>query len=119
MADEVRRAGGSRPGGGDLADRRNVNITNRLYLGLPVLQFPLQAPPDRPGIRHHAGPIPREDRPYAGVWAATSLLLQGGLHPQLRIDFYERLFSDRALYPYARLHALVRLRWRTSPASAA
>ena len=35
------------------------------------------------------------------------LLLQGGLHPQLRIDFYERLFSDlKALYPTLRLHAL-------------
>ena len=35
------------------------------------------------------------------------LLLQGGLHPQLRIYFYERLFSDlKALYPTLRLHAL-------------
>lgn len=67
VADEVRPRRGSRPGGGDLADRPQCQHHQRLHLGLPVLQFPLQAPPDRPGIRHHAGRIPREDRPYAGA----------------------------------------------------
>ena len=35
------------------------------------------------------------------------LLLQGGLHPKLGIDFYEELFSTlKSLYPQVRLHAL-------------
>ena len=44
---------------------------------------------------------------FGGALGGDQLLLQGGLHPQLRIDFYERLFSDlKALYPTLRLHAL-------------
>ena len=35
------------------------------------------------------------------------LLLQGGLHPKLGIEFYEELFSTlKSLYPQVRLHAL-------------
>ncbi len=35
------------------------------------------------------------------------LLLQGGLHPKLKIDFYENLFSElKKLYPQVKLHAL-------------
>ena len=35
------------------------------------------------------------------------LLLQGGMHPKLGIEFYEELFSTlKALYPQVRLHAL-------------
>lgn len=37
----------------------------------------------------------------------NQLLLQGGLHPGLSIDFYEKLFSDlKGHYPDVRLHAL-------------
>ena len=35
------------------------------------------------------------------------LLLQGGLHPKLKLDFYTSLFSDlKKLYPNIKLHAL-------------
>jgi cyclic dehypoxanthinyl futalosine synthase len=35
------------------------------------------------------------------------LLLQGGLHPKLKLDFYTNLFSDlKKLYPNIKLHAL-------------
>ena len=37
----------------------------------------------------------------------NQLLLQGGLHPKLGVDFYERLFSElKSRYPEVRLHAL-------------
>ena len=37
----------------------------------------------------------------------NQLLLQGGLHPKLSLDFYEKLFSDlKSHYPEIRLHAL-------------
>lgn len=37
----------------------------------------------------------------------NQLLLQGGLHPKLKLDFYVKLFSDlKLLYPNIKLHAL-------------
>ncbi len=37
----------------------------------------------------------------------NQLLLQGGLHPKLKLDFYTNLFSElKSLYPEVRLHAL-------------
>ena len=37
----------------------------------------------------------------------NQLLLQGGLHPKLKLDFYTNLFSElKKLYPKLKLHAL-------------
>lgn len=37
----------------------------------------------------------------------NQLLLQGGLHPKLKLDFYTNLFSElKSLYPNIKLHAL-------------
>lgn len=37
----------------------------------------------------------------------NQLLLQGGLHPKLKLDFYKNLFSElKSLYPNIKLHAL-------------
>ncbi|MDA3952422.1 MAG: dehypoxanthine futalosine cyclase [Bacteroidales bacterium] len=37
----------------------------------------------------------------------NQILLQGGLHPKLKLDFYTNLFSDlKSLYPNLKLHAL-------------
>ena len=44
---------------------------------------------------------------FGGALGGDQLLLQGGLHPGLKIDFYERLFSGlKSRYPSLRLHAL-------------
>ncbi len=49
-------------------------------------------------------------------FGGEQLLLQGGHHPELGLKFYVNLFSElKSLYPNLKLHALGRLRLRTSP----
>ena len=85
---------------------RNVNITNVCKSGCKFCNF-------------HCKPHQTE-RAYITTMAeyrtkieealslgADQLLLQGGLHPRLGIDFYERLFTQiKSEYPQLRLNAL-------------
>ena len=93
-ADAVRRATVADPTVVTWQIDRNVNITNVCISGCKFLQFPLQAP------RYASAPSSPRARSTAKRSTQTlalggdQLLLQGGLHPQLGIDFYEELFRD-------------------------
>lgn len=85
---------------------RNVNITNVCIAGCKFCNF-------------HCKPHQRELSYITSIeeycqkieqtieLGGDQLLLQGGLHPKLDIEFYEALFSElKRLYPQIRLHAL-------------
>ncbi len=84
---------------------RNVNITNVCISGCKFCNF------YRNGHSKDAyvTTIPEycskiEEMKRLG---GNQLLLQGGLHPKLSLDFYEKLFTDlKKHYPDIRLHAL-------------
>ena len=55
----------------------------------------------------NASPVMAGRMSFGGALGGDQLLLQGGLHPQLGIDFYEELFRDlKRMFPRIRLHAL-------------
>ena len=85
---------------------RNVNITNVCISGCKFCNFHC-----KPHQTERAF-ITTIDEYRQKIDAMLSLggdqlLLQGGLHPKLGIEFYEDLFSElKRLYPQVRLHAL-------------
>ncbi|MCX6268930.1 MAG: dehypoxanthine futalosine cyclase [Bacteroidetes bacterium] len=84
---------------------RNVNITNVCISGCKFCNF------YRTSSSHEAyiTTIPEYCRKIEEMkrLGGNQLLLQGGLHPKLSLDFYEKLFSDlKGHYPDVRLHAL-------------
>ncbi len=84
---------------------RNVNITNVCISGCKFCNF------YRTGHSPEAyiTLIPEYCKKIEEMrrLGGNQLLLQGGLHPKLSLDFYEKLFSDlKGLYPDVRLHAL-------------
>ncbi len=85
---------------------RNVNITNVCISGCKFCNFhckPHQA--DRHFITTLEEYKEKIDRTLE--LGGDQLLLQGGLHPKLGIEFYEGLFSSiKGLYPSLKLHAL-------------
>ncbi|MBQ5922425.1 MAG: CofH family radical SAM protein [Alistipes sp.] len=85
---------------------RNVNITNVCISGCKFCNFhckPHQA--ERAFITTIDEYREKIDQMLA--LGGDQLLLQGGLHPKLGIEFYEELFSElKRLYPQVRLHAL-------------
>ena len=85
---------------------RNVNITNVCISGCHFCNFhckPHQT--ERAFITTLDEYKEKIERMLA--LGGDQLLLQGGLHPKLGIDFYEELFSTlKSLYPQVRLHAL-------------
>ena len=85
---------------------RNVNITNVCISGCKFCNFhckPHQA--ERAFITTIDEYRQKIDQMLA--LGGDQLLLQGGLHPKLGIEFYEELFSElKRLYPQVRLHAL-------------
>ena len=106
MADEVRRAVVPDPQVVTWQIDRNVNITNVCISGCKFCNFhckPHQT--DRAFITTMEQYCEKIDRTLR--LGGDQLLLQGGLHPGLKIDFYERLFSGlKSHYPSLRLHAL-------------
>lgn len=106
VADEVRRSVVADPAVVTWQIDRNVNITNVCISGCRFCNFhckPHQT--DRAYITTLDEYRRKIDRTLE--LGGDQLLLQGGLHPQLGIDFYEQLFRDlKALYPTLRLHAL-------------
>ena len=85
---------------------RNVNITNVCISGCKFCNFhckPHQS--ERAFITTTEEYIQKIEQMLA--LGGDQLLLQGGLHPRLGIEFYEELFSTlKSLYPQVRLHAL-------------
>ncbi len=85
---------------------RNVNITNVCISGCKFCNFhckPHQK--DRHFITTMEEYRQKIDRTLE--LGGDQLLLQGGLHPKLGVEFYEELFSSiKKLYPSLKLHAL-------------
>ncbi len=84
---------------------RNVNITNVCISGCKFCNFyrPIHSKEAYiTTLSEYAAKIEEMHR-----MGGDQLLLQGGMHPKLKLHFYEKLFSDlKRLYPDIRLHAL-------------
>ena len=84
---------------------RNVNITNVCLSGCKFCNFYRPANSKEAYITtipEYCSKIEEMQR-----LGGNQLLLQGGMHPKLSIDFYETLFADlKQRYPDVRLHAL-------------
>lgn len=85
---------------------RNVNITNVCISGCRFCNFHVK--PHQKELHF----ITSREEYYEKIeetfrYGGDQLLLQGGLHPELRIEFYEELFNDlKGRYPQLRLNAL-------------
>ena len=106
VADEVRRAVVADPNVVTWQIDRNVNITNVCISGCKFCNF-------------HCKPHQKELEFITSIdeyrqkiermleLGGDQLLLQGGLHPKLGVEYYEELFSTlKSLYPQVRLNAL-------------
>ncbi len=85
---------------------RNVNITNVCISGCKFCNFHCKP---HQSERHFITTIEeyREKIDRMLELGGDQLLLQGGLHPKLGVEFYEDLFSTlKGLYPTLKLHAL-------------
>ena len=106
LADRVRRATVPDPQVVTWQIDRNVNITNVCVSGCKFCNFHCK-PRDRERafVTTPAAYRAKIDRTLE--LGGDQLLLQGGLHPKLGIEFYEELFrSLKRSYPALRLHAL-------------
>jgi cyclic dehypoxanthinyl futalosine synthase len=84
---------------------RNVNIGNGCMSGCKFCTFHCRAGSTREFTTTIAQYKQKIDELFA--LGGNQLLLQGGLHPQRGIEFYEDLFSTlKSLYPSLKLHAL-------------
>ncbi len=106
VADEVRRSVVPDPNVVTWQIDRNVNITNVCISGCKFCNFhckPHQI--EQAFITTIEEYRQKIDRMLE--LGGDQLLLQGGLHPKLGVEFYEELFSTlKSLYPQVRLHAL-------------
>lgn len=106
LADRVRRAVVPDPQVVTWQIDRNVNITNVCISGCTFCNFhckPHQT--ERAFITSSEAYRKKIDRMLE--LGGDQLLLQGGLHPKLGIEFYETLFRElKRSYPTLRLHAL-------------
>lgn len=106
VADEVRRNVVPNPNVVTWQIDRNVNITNVCISGCKFCNFhckPHEA--EREFITTIEEYCSKIDRMLE--LGGDQLLLQGGLHPKLGVEFYEELFRElKRLYPEVRLHAL-------------
>ncbi|MGD0712370.1 MAG: cyclic dehypoxanthinyl futalosine synthase [Bacteroidales bacterium] len=84
---------------------RNVNITNVCISGCSFCNFHCSPKSKKAYITTIDQYIQKIDEMQK--LGGNQLLLQGGLHPDLGIDFYENLFKQlKQLYPNLKLHAL-------------
>lgn len=106
VADEVRRSVVPDPKVVTWQIDRNVNITNVCISGCKFCNFHCKPHDvDKEFITTIDEYKQKIERML--VLGGDQLLLQGGLHPKLGIEFYEELFSTlKSLYPQVRLHAL-------------
>ena len=85
---------------------RNVNITNVCISGCKFCNFHCKPHQTERAFITTIDEY-REKIDQMLALGGDQLLLQGGLHPKLGIEFYEDLFSElKRLYPQVRLHAL-------------
>ncbi|MDR2911692.1 MAG: CofH family radical SAM protein [Alistipes sp.] len=85
---------------------RNVNITNVCVSGCRFCNFHCRpAETEKAWVMPLEDYIPRIEETLA--LGGDQLLLQGGLHPRLGIEFYTELFAGlKNLFPQLKLHAL-------------
>lgn len=106
IADTVRRSVVPDPGVVTWQIDRNVNITNVCISGCKFCNF--HCKPHRTEAAY-VTTIDEYDRKIEETLrlGGDQLLLQGGLHPELGIDFYEELFRElKRRWPALKLHAL-------------
>ncbi len=89
---------------------RNINYTNVCWVQCSFCAF-YRLPSDRSGeaytLDEAAIDAKIEELVAVGGDGQVELLLQGGLNPKLKLDYYERLFRGiRERFPTAWLHAL-------------
>ena len=106
VADEVRRNVVPNPNVVTWQIDRNVNITNVCISGCKFCNFHCKPhETEKAYITTMAEYRTKIDEALA--LGADQLLLQGGMHPRLGIEFYERLFQQiKKEYPSLRLNAL-------------
>ncbi len=84
---------------------RNVNITNVCVAGCKFCNFSVK--PNQQGGYVTTMEEYRQKIRELFELGGDQLLLQGGLNPRLRLDFYENLFRQlKAEFPQLKLHAL-------------
>jgi cyclic dehypoxanthinyl futalosine synthase len=84
---------------------RNVNITNVCFSQCSFCNFCRKKSSEDAYITSHEEYIQKINELYS--LGGDQLLLQGGMNPELGIDFYTDLFSKlKSLYPTIKLHAL-------------
>jgi len=84
---------------------RNVNITNACIAQCKFCNFYVKPNSDKVYITTIEEYKQKIDELYN--LGGNQVLLQGGLHPKMGIEFYSKLFSDlKTLYPNLKLHAL-------------
>ena len=106
VADEVRRAVVADPNVVTWKIDRNVNITNVCISGCKFCNFHCK-PHQTEKVFITTIEEYRQKIDRMLELGGDQLLLQGGLHPKLGIEFYEELFGElKRLYPQVRLHAL-------------
>jgi cyclic dehypoxanthinyl futalosine synthase len=106
VADEVRSEVVDEPDVVTWQIDRNVNITNVCISGCKFCNFHCRpAEVDKAYILSVEEYFPKIEETLA--LGGDQLLLQGGLHPRLGIDFYTELFGElKRRYPQIRLNAL-------------
>jgi cyclic dehypoxanthinyl futalosine synthase len=106
VADEVRREVVTDPSVVTWQIDRNVNITNVCISGCKFCNFHCRpSETDKAYILSLEEYFLKIEETFAR--GGDQLLLQGGLHPNLGIDFYTKLFSElKRRYPQIRLNAL-------------
>lgn len=105
-ADEVRRSVVPNPDIVTWQIDRNVNITNVCISGCKFCNFHCKP---HQSEKHFTTTIEEYCQKIERTLAlgGDQLLLQGGLHPKLGVEFYEDLFKTlKGLYPTVKLHAL-------------
>ena len=106
IADTLRRSAVKDPEVVTWQIDRNVNITNVCKSGCKFCNFHCKPHQEDKSFITSMAEY-RKKIEEAIALGADQLLLQGGLHPRLGIEFYERLFSQlKKEYPTIRLNAL-------------
>lgn len=85
---------------------RNINITNVCISGCKFCNFHCKVHQTQKAFITTIEQYKKKIEEMITL-GGDQLLLQGGLHPKLDIDYYETLFSElKSLYPNIKLHAL-------------